>query len=99
MYFVILVKGQSGQRTILSCIDMSPSMDGVFAIGSFNSCVGLYSDYTNSCDLLIPTQNRYITCLKYSADGTRLYVGGRNVRFFRYNFTHYVTFNCLEFIY
>lgn len=75
-----LVKGQAGQKSVLSCVEMSPAMIGVFAIGSFNSYVGLYSDFTNSCDMLIPTQNKYITCLKYSSDGHRLFVGSRKVR-------------------
>jgi WD40 repeat protein len=75
-----LVKKQGGQRSILSCIDMSPAMQGVFCVGSFNSCVGLYSDYTNSCDLLIPTKNRFITCVKYGSNGTQIYVGGRKVK-------------------
>ncbi|KAI6191246.1 hypothetical protein M3Y97_00207500 [Aphelenchoides bicaudatus] len=68
---------QLGQKSILSCIEMSPAMQGVYAIGSFGAGVGLYSDFTNSCDTVVPTQSRFITCLQYSSDGQRLFVGSR----------------------
>lgn len=61
---------------------MSPLMDGVFAVGSFNGCVGFYSDFTNSCDMLVPTQNSYVTCIQYSSDGKQFFVGGKNVSLF-----------------
>ncbi|KAI6173958.1 hypothetical protein M3Y98_01138000 [Aphelenchoides besseyi] len=71
------VKGQASQGTILSCITTSPSMDGVFAVGSYGSGIGLYSDYTNSCDMLIPCDTRFVTCIQYSADGQKIFIGGR----------------------
>jgi hypothetical protein len=58
---------------------MSPLMEGVYAIGTYGGCVGLYSDFTNSCDMLIPTENRFITCVRYSSGGRQVFVGSRKV--------------------
>lgn len=65
-----------GISTILPAIQFSPSIPNVFAVGSFNYSVGIYSDQTNSCDILIATECKSSNLLKYSSDGQRIYIGG-----------------------
>ncbi|CAD5235698.1 unnamed protein product [Bursaphelenchus xylophilus] len=69
-------KREGGQSSMLPSLTFSPIFDGVFAVGSIQNSVGIYSDQTNSCDTFIQTEAAAIGMLKYSKDGYRLFVGG-----------------------
>jgi len=66
-----------GQKAIISCISMCPTMAGVYAVGCVGGSVGLYSDLTGSCDCLFGTSSMGVTHLQYSSDGNQLYIGER----------------------
>ena len=70
-----LTRGDAGQRGIISCIDVSPSIP-VFAAGSYDKTVGLYSsDGDRLC--VLRGQQGGVTQVTFSEDGGCLLTGGR----------------------
>ncbi|XGW10204.1 hypothetical protein V3C99_012021 [Haemonchus contortus] len=70
-------KGTGGQKSIVSCIAMNKSFDGIYAVATYGGSVGFYSDRSNSLECLFSTESTAITDMHYSYDGLRLYVAPR----------------------
>ncbi|KAK6024237.1 WD domain, G-beta repeat protein [Ostertagia ostertagi] len=66
-----------GQKSIISCIAMNKSFDGVYAVATYSGSVGFYSDRSNSLECMFSTESTAITDMHYSYDGQRLYVAPR----------------------
>ncbi|MFH4976110.1 hypothetical protein AB6A40_002819 [Gnathostoma spinigerum] len=71
-------KACGGQKGIISCIAMSPAMQGVYAAACYGKQVGLYSNLSPSVECVFETPSSAVTHMAYSADGNRLFTGGRN---------------------
>ncbi|XP_054608490.1 telomerase Cajal body protein 1 [Dunckerocampus dactyliophorus] len=72
-----IVKKQSGQNGIISCIAFSPCQS-LYACGSYSRCAGLYSCQDGTLLALLPTRHHGgLTHLLFSPDGNYLYTGGR----------------------
>jgi len=69
-------KEPSGQRGILSSIAVNSELP-VYAVGSYNRSVGLYSTSRGNLLCLLQGQTGGITQVSFSHDGSRLYSGGR----------------------
>ncbi|VDL75089.1 unnamed protein product [Nippostrongylus brasiliensis] len=70
-------KQTGGQKSIVSCIAMNKSFNGVYAVATYDGSVGLYSDRSNSLECMFSTDANAITDLRYSYDGQRLFVAPR----------------------
>jgi len=70
-----LTRGDAGQRGIISCIAVSPSIP-VFAAGSYDKTVGLYSSEGERLCVLRGQQGG-VTQVSFSEDGGCLLTGGR----------------------
>ncbi|XP_045201008.2 telomerase Cajal body protein 1-like [Mercenaria mercenaria] len=68
---------KEGQRGIISCIDSSPTEDGLYAAGSYSRSVALYNEPAGSMVCMFEGQHGGVTQVKFSPDGTKLYSGGR----------------------
>ncbi|XP_057252669.1 telomerase Cajal body protein 1-like, partial [Pezoporus wallicus] len=71
-----LRQGGQGQRGLIGCLAVSPSQP-VFACGSYGRSLGLYALEGGGALALWPRLPAAPTHLRFSPDGTRLYVGGR----------------------
>ncbi|XP_060571986.1 telomerase Cajal body protein 1-like, partial [Ruditapes philippinarum] len=68
---------KEGQRGIISCIDNSPTEQGLYAAGSYSRSIALYSEPAGSMVCMFEGQHGGVTEVKFSPDGTKLYSGGR----------------------
>lgn len=70
---------KTGQKGIISCIAVNPFNPKILAFGSYDKTIGFYedSDLTEIC--VLTGQKGGLTHLEFSADGNRLYSGGRKV--------------------
>lgn len=66
-----------GQAGIISCIATNPSVNSVYAAGSYARSVALYSEPKGDMMCMFQGQIGGITHIKFSQDGTKLYSGGR----------------------
>lgn len=71
--------GGPGQRGILSSIAVNSELP-VYAVGSYNRSLGLYSSTRGNLLCLLQGQTGGITQVSFSADGSLLYSGGRKDR-------------------
>lgn len=71
-------EGGQGQRGLIGCLACSPSQP-VFACGSYGRSLGLYALEGGGALALWPRLPAAPTHLRFSPDGTRLFVGGRKV--------------------
>ncbi|VDO85383.1 unnamed protein product [Heligmosomoides polygyrus] len=70
-------KQTGGQKSIVSCIAMNKTFDGVYAVATYDGSVGFYSDRSNSLECMFSTEANAITDMHYSNDGQRLFVSPR----------------------
>nr|CAB3267763.1 telomerase Cajal body protein 1-like [Phallusia mammillata] len=67
---------KSVQNNIISCVEFGP--DGsMFACGCYDRTIGIYSPNNGKRLELVTAHSSGVTCLKFSADGNRLYSGAR----------------------
>ncbi|XP_054161112.1 telomerase Cajal body protein 1-like [Oppia nitens] len=68
---------KTGQKGIISCIAVNPLNPNIIAFGSYDKSIGLYEEpsLVNICVLM--GQKGGLTHIQFSADGHRLYSGGR----------------------
>ncbi|KAF6203943.1 hypothetical protein GE061_002281 [Apolygus lucorum] len=64
------------QTGYISCISQNPSMNSLFAAGSFSRTIGLYTEEGDAVCLLKGQRNG-LTTLTHSTDGTKLFSGSR----------------------
>ncbi|XP_062522543.1 telomerase Cajal body protein 1-like isoform X2 [Corticium candelabrum] len=65
-----------GISGIISCIAFSPTETGVYALGSYNKSIAIYSP-DGSVICVLQGQRGGVTHIMFSPDGNRLYTGGR----------------------
>mmetsp|Transcript_23969 Transcript_23969/g.44474 ORF Transcript_23969/g.44474 Transcript_23969/m.44474 type:complete len:437 (+) Transcript_23969:1-1311(+) len=70
-------KARDGQRGIIGSLAFCPDGSGLFAAGSYNGSVGLYTTNEPCARALFSAQERGVSQLLFSADGVRLFTGGR----------------------
>uniref|UniRef100_A0A1B6D0K4 WD repeat-containing protein 79 n=2 Tax=Clastoptera arizonana TaxID=38151 RepID=A0A1B6D0K4_9HEMI len=76
-YTNINTKVAAGQTGIVSCIAMNSYFQNMFAIGTYNKTIGIYSvDGEALC--ILKGQMRGLTQIQFSPDGCLLYSGARN---------------------
>lgn len=68
--------GEGGQRGILSCLALNPSLP-VYAAGCYNRTTGLYCRSSGQLLCLLAGQRGGVTQVTFSSCGTFLYTGGR----------------------
>jgi WD40 repeat protein len=70
-------KRWGGQKGIVSTIAMVPSHSHMYAVGSYSSQVGVYSDLADGAVLLLTGVGGGVTHIAVSPDGNLLFVGFR----------------------
>ena len=70
-------KQKKSQNNIISCVEFT-SDDSMFACGSYDGTVGIYSSANGQLLDFTAAHSSGITHLKFSRDGYRLYTGIRN---------------------
>ncbi|ELU01042.1 hypothetical protein CAPTEDRAFT_167179 [Capitella teleta] len=68
---------KQGQGGMISCISVNPSDQSLYAAGSYNRSIAVYSEPRGEMICLLQGQTGGVTHLAFSADGTKLYSGGR----------------------
>uniref|UniRef100_F1L2E0 WD repeat-containing protein 79 n=1 Tax=Ascaris suum TaxID=6253 RepID=F1L2E0_ASCSU len=66
-----------GQKGIISCIAMNPTMSGVYATSCYGKTLVLYSDLTGSAICSLETRSPGTTHIRYSSDGNFLFAAAR----------------------
>ncbi|CAI8004863.1 Telomerase Cajal body protein 1 [Geodia barretti] len=72
-------KRWGGQKGIVSTIAMLPTHSHMYAVGSYSSQVGVYSDLADGAVLLLTGVGGGVTHIAVSPDGNLLFVGFRKV--------------------
>lgn len=68
----------TGQKGIISCFSFNTTLNGLYAAGSYDESIGLYSENTSTCNAeLGGTQLGGVTCMRWSPCGNYLWAGGR----------------------